>query len=1212
MKRLIYLLSAIVFFCSCEKLYESFEPIVNEAQNKLPQVIYAHMADSKDEEGLTRTYVDNKRVLWQKGDAILYCAGETLNARYVYNGEDGSTSAEFTKDNSVPGNSVVENDDPNVAPENKAVAFSLGIYPYSDITTRYYDGDNPYYFTYADYQETQIYAPNSFGPGANSMIAVGKNSIDDNLHFKNLCGFLVIKLYGNCLVKSIKLSANDENIMLAGSILLRVYSDGVFEYGGWSTHKFNSVTLDCSNGGEGVELSNDPDNPTEFWFALPAVTIEGGITIDITDGFDNVITKSTDKTVEITRNNIQPMAALSLDQLNPESQMFLYTRAGNNKTPLTFDTAPFDAEILNHYYDEFKQQFVIKFKSVPTQINEGAFKDKDITTMSIPEGISTIKERAFEGSALTSLTIPANVSYILKNAFSYCRNLTTIDIKKGFNPSIYDLTFYLCNYGETEEQQSDPDYDGAPFLYSPLSKITIDRDFYYVHYDSNQTLNISTSNAEYGLFYTDESVRAELVTVEIGDNFHSLKHAMLCSLNIEHITLPKSIYTILYPSPFYNCKKLKTATINCIKFNSSTHVLGGDLNSSFRGKGMFEGCSALETVTYGGDFYSIDNVIFDGCNNLKTINITGSVGTIADETFKGLDITSVNISGHVGTIGKNAFKDCDKMTSLTITGEVNTIGESAFQDNDAMEQVEISGTVAKIDKYAFNDCDGFTTLTVPASVGEIGNYAFSDCDGLEDLTVRTDIIGDYAFYDCDALQSLIATGNMNSIGQYAFNGCGELSMVNINGNVGTIGENAFNDCDKMTLFQITGSVNTLGNKALYDCNALEEAKISGTVNSIGEYAFYNCDKLNTLNFIDKVEKIGNNAFDNCDGFTALTIPASVSEIGNYAFTNCDGLKELTIQTAKVGDYAFYDCDALTNLVIDGTVNSIGTDAFFLCEELSDLTINQSPTATVLECGCASVSDSPFYSAPLKSVYLDREIIVPGNPGLFSGKNRLTSVTLGSQVKKLNSHTFYKTNITSIKIPASVKEIGYNSFLYCEALTKVEIEESDTPLTIGYQLTNTADLWTSEYGPFYDSPLTSISLKRAINYVKGSADEPFTPDGWEEGLFANKHYNVTDLSTTVELGSKMTAIYNYMFSGVRMETIDIPTSVTSIGVQAFYDCRILKSVYLRHDTPPTLGGEAFDSCDLNPKIYVPSSRVTKYQSDWSKYSSLITGWNPPAN
>ena len=123
MKRLIYLLSAIVFFCSCEKLYESFEPIVNEAQNKLPQVIYAHMADSKDEEGLTRTYVDNKRVLWQKGDAILYCAGETLNARYVYNGEDGNTSAEFTKDNSVSGNPIVENADPNVEPVNKNVGF---------------------------------------------------------------------------------------------------------------------------------------------------------------------------------------------------------------------------------------------------------------------------------------------------------------------------------------------------------------------------------------------------------------------------------------------------------------------------------------------------------------------------------------------------------------------------------------------------------------------------------------------------------------------------------------------------------------------------------------------------------------------------------------------------------------------------------------------------------------------------------------------------------------------------------------------------------------------------------------------------------------------------------------------------------------------------------------------------------------------------------
>lgn len=43
----------------------------------------------------------------------------------------------------------------------------------------------------------QPYAENSFGLGANSMVAATENKSDMLLQFKNLCGYLVVKLYGN-------------------------------------------------------------------------------------------------------------------------------------------------------------------------------------------------------------------------------------------------------------------------------------------------------------------------------------------------------------------------------------------------------------------------------------------------------------------------------------------------------------------------------------------------------------------------------------------------------------------------------------------------------------------------------------------------------------------------------------------------------------------------------------------------------------------------------------------------------------------------------------------------------------------------------------------------------------------------------------------------------------------------------------------------------
>ena len=82
----------------------------------------------------------------------------------------------------------------------------------------------------------------------------------------------------------------------------------------------------------------------------------------------------------------------------------------------------------------------------------------------------------------------------------------------------------------------------------------------------------------------------------------------------------------------------------------------------------------------------------------------------------------------------------------------------------------------------------------------------------------------------------------------------------------------------------------------------------------------------------------------------------------------------------------------------------------------------------------------------------------------------------------------------------------------------------------------------------------------------------------------------------------------MFSGVRMEEITIPSSVTSIEKEAFLDCRILNSVICEGINPPAMGADVFKSCDKfgSATITVPTGHAETYRTaaGWSAYASQI--------
>ena len=241
----------------------------------------------------TRVYVDGDLKLhWSKDDRISVFTS-TYNDEYKFNGSTGDKNGAFTPlDDEVHSG----NDIPAV----------YAVYPYSPDTSVDSDG-----VVFLSLPEVQTYAADSFGNACNTMVAVTESKSSRVFEFKNLCGFVVIRLYGNATIKSISLTGNNGEKLAGTASVTAVY--GQPPKLRMSEQAAESITLDC---GDGVTLGKTADEATAFWFAIPPVTFSNGFTVRITDADQLSMKKSVSAERRVVRNIVNTMVPLEVSGSN--------------------------------------------------------------------------------------------------------------------------------------------------------------------------------------------------------------------------------------------------------------------------------------------------------------------------------------------------------------------------------------------------------------------------------------------------------------------------------------------------------------------------------------------------------------------------------------------------------------------------------------------------------------------------------------------------------------------------------------------------------------------------------------------------------------------------------------------------------------------------------------------------------------------------------
>ena len=221
-----------------------------------------------------------------------------------------------------------------------------------------------------------------------------------------------------------------------------------------------------------------------------------------------------------------------------------------------------------------------------TSIGANAFDMcSNLTSVTIPDSVTSIGNCAFSDTGLTSITIPDSVTSIGAVAFSKCRSLTSITIPKSVTS--------IGNYA---------------FSDTGLTSITIP--------DSVTSIGDSAFTYSYSL-----------TSVTLPDSVTSIGNYAFSHTGLTSITIPDSVTNI--GIGVFEWSELTSATIP----GSVTSI----------GDRAF-GSTDLTSITIPDGVKSIGEEAFGWCYKLTSVTLPDSVTSIGDSAFDGCDkLTSIVI-----------------------------------------------------------------------------------------------------------------------------------------------------------------------------------------------------------------------------------------------------------------------------------------------------------------------------------------------------------------------------------------------------------------------------------------------------------------------------------------------------------------------------------------------------------------------------------------
>lgn len=375
--------------------------------------------------------------------------------------------------------------------------------------------------------------------------------------------------------------------------------------------------------------------------------------------------------------------------------------------------------------------FTIPTDGSVTTIGSNSFSSLSLSSVTIPEGITTIRSNAFATNFyLTSVDFPSSLRVIESEAFDSCSSLRYVTLPEG-----------VTTLGEK--------------VFSNLSSIELP-----------STLT-SYENAFKGSSNLSEVIFAPGLKVISARAFENC-------YNLDAVEFPASLTTI-GEDAFKSCSDLESVTIASLNDWLEIKFISSFSNPLYSGADLIIGGKTVTSVSIPAAFSSVGSYAFCGYAKLTEVTLPSTLTEIGQGAFMGCTgLTSMSLPSGMKKINPSTFSGCSSLAQITVPNSVKEFGSYAFYNCSALDHINIPEGTTLIDRYSFAN-SGLAKVTIPTSITKILANSFSNCTALKTLVLHggiTEIEG-YAFDRTQNIKDIYYEGrHYNEIGYIGYNNPG--------------------------------------------------------------------------------------------------------------------------------------------------------------------------------------------------------------------------------------------------------------------------------------------------------------------------------------------------------------------------------------------------------------------------------------------------------
>lgn len=507
---------------------------------------------------------------------------------------------------------------------------------------------------------------------------------------------------------------------------------------------------------------------------------------------------------------------------------------------------------------------------------------------------------------------------------------------------------------------------------------------------------------------------------------------------------------------------------------------------------------------------------------------------------------SITVDGNVYEDSLDTVKEYFPNLDITVTGnpyfrfkdpEVQRIMATNWGDGTGITLEQVEGITRLNSKFArnkvietFDEFEKFTGMTVLTGSSGHSESFFTDCSNLSSIKLPQTMVE-------------LASGNYSyGSGNAAFLRCTSIKSIDLK-NIEIIGSSSFYGCS--TLEEVSGNnIKVIKSAAFAKCPLLKTINLEN-VETLEGATFIGNKGLVSINMPNLLGTLGSNTFYSSNIEEVISL-GNITGIGNGqggyyedfgAFFGCKNLINVILPESlvSIGNYAFSGCTSLTTINLPNNLEVIGNYAFNGCTNLTQLNLPQSIKSIGV-----GVFQNSMQAVP-------EEINLPNLEtleGTFRGSTSIQRVISLGNITSIPTNGFNKcTSLTTVVFPENLNSLGNDVFYECSNLS------GDI---------NLPNLETIGIRAFNGTGITSVSNLGRITSI---------PNG--------------------------TSSYSAFSNCPNLESVNLPETLTSIGVASFLNCPSLRTINLNENII-NIGYNAFNNCtSLTGEINLPNLEELGY-------------------